>query len=91
MWAAQFGPRGFLVAPWVALVPLLLLLGSPRPALLAWVHGVAFWMASIPWIASTLVVYGGLPRGLSWVLLGLLSAYLALYWAAFAGDRKSVV
>jgi apolipoprotein N-acyltransferase len=67
----------------VALVPLLLLLPSPRPALLGWVHGVAFWVGSIPWIVPTLEVYGQLPRWLSWVLLGLLAAYLALFWCAF--------
>jgi apolipoprotein N-acyltransferase len=69
----------------VALVPLLLLLRSPRPALLGWIHGVTFWVASIPWIAPTLEVYGQLPRWLSWVLLGLLAAYLALFWGAFTG------
>lgn len=85
VWAAQFGPDGFLVVPWMALVPLLLLLRGPRPALLGWLHGVVFWIASIPWIAPTLEVYGALPRWLSWLLLGLLAAYLALFWAAFAG------
>jgi len=55
LWAREFGPRGFRVEPWVALVPLLLLLGSPRPKLLGFLHGVVFWVGSMPWIASTLV------------------------------------
>ncbi|HEV8630394.1 MAG TPA: apolipoprotein N-acyltransferase [Thermoanaerobaculia bacterium] len=84
-WAAQFGPRGFLVAPWLALAPLLLLLGSPWPARLGFLHGVVFWLAGIPWIAPTLVTYGQLPVWLSWLLFVLLAAFLALYWAAFAG------
>ncbi len=85
LWALQFGRQGLLLAPWVALVPLLLLLATPRPALLAFVHGVVFWIASMPWIASTLEVYGQLPRWLSWLLLVLLAAYLGLFWAAFGG------
>src|SRR4029079_7596415 len=79
LWASQFEPRAYVVAPWLALVPLLLLMGSPRPALFGFVHGVLYWSASIPWIASTLVTYGQLPAWLSWSLLGLLAAYLALF------------
>jgi len=85
LWASQFEPRAYVVAPWLALVPLLLLMGSPRPALFGFVHGVVYWIASIPWIASTLVTYGQLPAWLSWALLGLLAAYLALFNAAFTG------
>jgi len=83
--ATQFGRDGYLVAPWIALAPLLLLLGSPRPALLGWLHGIAYWLAAIPWIASTLREYGQLPGWLSWALLLLLAAYLGLYTSAFAG------
>ncbi|HET9765717.1 MAG TPA: apolipoprotein N-acyltransferase [Thermoanaerobaculia bacterium] len=85
LWAAQFEPRAYVVAPWIALVPLLLLMGAPRPAWLGFVHGLVYWLASIPWIASTLETYGQLPRWLSWALLGLLAAYLGLFHAAFAG------
>jgi apolipoprotein N-acyltransferase len=84
-WATQFGPHAYGVAPWIALVPLLLLMASPRPALLGWLHGVTFWMASIPWIAPTLETYGQIPRIGSWLLLLLLAAYLGLFWAAFTG------
>jgi len=85
LWTTQFEPRAYVVAPWVALVPLLLLLPSPRPWLLGFVHGFAYWLASIPWIASTLEIYGQLPAWLSWALLGLLASYLGLFTAAFAG------
>src|SRR6185436_19977455 len=85
LWTTQFEPRAYVVAPWVALVPLLLLLPSPRPWLFGFVHGVVYWLASIPWIASTLETYGQLPAWLSWALLGLLATYLALFSAAFTG------
>ena len=89
LWASQFQRDAMLLAPWVALAPLLVTLGSPRPGWLAFLHGWVFWMAGIPWIAPTLVTFGGLPAGLSWVLLGGLAAYLALFWALFgvAGAR----
>jgi apolipoprotein N-acyltransferase len=83
-WAAQFGARPYVLAPWFALAPLLLLLGSPWPARLGLLHGFAFWVAAIPWIASTLITYGQLAPWLGWLLFLLLAAYLALYWAAFA-------
>ena len=84
LWAAQFEREPFLLAPWVALVPLLLLLDGPRPGWLAFVHGFVFWLASVPWIAATLVTYGQLPVWLSWLLLAMVAAYLALWWALFA-------
>jgi apolipoprotein N-acyltransferase len=84
LWAWQFERQPLLLAPWMALVPLLLLLDGPRPGWLAFAHGLAFWLASIPWIAATLVTYGQLPAWLSWLLLGLVCAYLALWWALFA-------
>jgi len=85
LWAAQFEPRAYVIAPWIALVPLLLLMSSPRPAWFGFVHGLVYWLASTPWIASTLETYGQLPAWLSWALLGLLAAYLGLFHAAFAG------
>ena len=83
LWALQFEREPFVLAPWVALVPLLLLLDGPRPGWLAFVHGLVFWLASIPWIAATLVTYGQLPAWLSWLLLGMVCAYLALWSALF--------
>ena len=38
----------------------------------------------MPWIAATLITYGGIAAPLAWLLLVLLGAYLALFWVAFA-------
>lgn len=73
---------------WLALVPLLLALRAGSFGLgsfgLGWVFGVVFWMASIHWIAPTLVRFGGLPAPAGWFLLLLLASYLALFSGSFA-------
>lgn len=84
VWGLQFGRDPYLLAPWVALAPLVLLLGHPRAGGLGLLHGLAAWLVAIPWIAATLADYGELPVALSWALLGLLALYLAAYHALFA-------
>ena len=49
----------------------------------AWWSGWVFWLCTIPWIAHTISVHGGLPGWLGVLLLALLAAYMALYQAAF--------
>jgi apolipoprotein N-acyltransferase len=71
------------VLPWIALAPLVWLLGRPRAALLGLVHGTVTWIVAIPWIIPTLVTYGEIPRAIAIVLLTLLAAYLGAYHAAF--------
>lgn len=84
VWGLCFGPEPLLVAPWLALTPLLLLLGQPRAGWLGWAHGLAFWLTSIPWIASTLVAYGELSPWLAGASLLALATYLALFSGLFA-------
>ena len=69
---------------WVALVPLVLLLGSARAGRLAWLHGWVYWMVALWWIRATLVTYGGLDRTTALIGLVLLAAYLGAYHAVFA-------
>ena len=83
LWALEHGEAGFRVAPWLALAPLVLLLGERRAGRWAWLWGTASWLAAIPWIVPTLVEYGQLSQGLAWVLLVLLCAYLGGYAALF--------
>lgn len=88
VWGLAFGREPWSLASWVALAPLALLLGAPggvgRRFFLGWLHGLAAWLAAIPWIAPTLVVFGQMPRPLAVISLGLLAAYLALFHGAFA-------
>ncbi|MGB5176569.1 MAG: hypothetical protein WBQ30_17670, partial [Thermoanaerobaculia bacterium] len=53
IWALCFARQPLNVLSWMALVPLLLLLGHRRAWLLGFLHGLAFWLVSIPWIAPT--------------------------------------
>jgi apolipoprotein N-acyltransferase len=84
LWALQFGREPAVVAPWLALAPLLLLIARTRASgRLAFVFGFAAWMTGLIWIVPTLVTYGGMPRLLAIPLTGLLAAYLACFEAAF--------
>lgn len=79
------GDQGWLA--FGALLPLLLAIEDVslgRAAVLGVASGVAFWGATIPWIAPTMVRYGGLPWPLAILILLALVGYLALYWLAFA-------
>ena len=83
IWAFCFAQGAAVAAPWVALVPLMLLLGSARPVLFGFLHGLAFWLASIHWIGYTMRTYGGLSTPLAYTALLALCAYLAVYTALF--------
>jgi apolipoprotein N-acyltransferase len=83
VWGLCFGRDVLTVAPWIALVPLFLVLelGGRRAAWLAYAHGVAFWLTSMSWIAPTMETYGQLP---SWLAVALCIA-LGLYLGSFSG------
>jgi apolipoprotein N-acyltransferase len=91
LWAACFGERELRVAPWLALVPFLLLIarlpehGAGWAAFrLGFAHGFASWLLGVWWIAPTLDTYGQLGVALGVGGLVLLAAYLGLFHAAFA-------
>ncbi len=83
-WALCLGRETLPLASWLALGPLLVLLGHPRSGALGWLHGVVTWLVSIPWIRPTLETYGGLPGWPSAALLLLLCLYLGAYHGLFA-------
>lgn len=84
LWGAVLGTEPRPLLAWAALAPLLLLLGGRWPGLIGFLHGLTAWLATIPWIAPTLVTYGGLSRGLSALLVVVLAAYLGAFHALFA-------
>ncbi len=83
-WGLCFSGQGFQWAPWIALTPLLLLLGQPRPGLTGFLFVASSWLVAIPWIAGTLINFGSLSPWLAWPLLLALASYLGLYGAAFS-------
>ena len=84
LWALQFGREPHVVAPWLALAPLIFLFSSTRASgRLAFVFGFASWMTGLSWIAPTLVTFGGIPLPLAIPLNALLAAYLAVYEGLF--------
>ncbi len=72
---------------WVGLVPFLIALrdlsvkDSLRVGLLG---GFVHFLGLVYWVAFTMRTYGHLPLSLSLLILGLMAAYLVLYWALFA-------
>ena len=84
LWALCFGRHTLPLASWLALGPLVVLLGYRRSWLLGWLHGVAYWLVAIPWIRPTLETYGGLPTWLASVSLLLACLYLGAYYGLFA-------
>ncbi len=84
IWALCFARQPLNAVSWVALVPLLLLLGHRRAWWLGFLHGLAFWLVSIPWIAPTLEVYGQLPPWMARLALVAACGYLGSYSALFA-------
>ena len=78
------GDQGWLA--FGALVPLLAAIegASWRSAgVLGFIAGLIFWLATISWVAPTMVRYGGLPWPVASLILLGLAGYLALYSAVF--------
>ncbi len=72
---------------WVALVPLLLAIeDKPAPSAfrLGLISGLVYFLGTIYWIPHTLEYYGKLPVLLSWFVLLVLAAFLALFIGGFA-------
>lgn len=75
------------IVAWGALIPLFWSIrqASPaRAALLGFVTGLSFFTGLLPWVYNVLTQYGHLPGAVSVFFLLLLTAYLALYFSAFA-------
>ena len=89
LWSLCHGREPSTWLPWVALAPLILLLGRRWVVLWGFVYGIFVWLGSMFWIAQTLESYGGLPAALAWFVQGLLCLYLGFDQVVFviAGHR----
>ena len=80
-------PRfNFEILAWLAFIPLFSAIESKTPQLAAlsgFITGMVFYTSGLSWINNTLINYGNLPQVVSFMVLGLLSAYLSLYTALF--------
>lgn len=88
-WALAFEAKPTIVLPWLALVPFLWVLDRARLSalssfLLGWLHGVAYWLVAVPWIAPTVETFGGVPRPVSWLALVAASLILGVWHGVFA-------
>ncbi len=85
--AGAFAPYPFPLLVWVAPAALLFAVCGARGVtawLCGWLHGLAFYLLTLPWIYTVLRVHGSLAAGQAAALLGLMVAVLALFPAAFA-------
>lgn len=83
-WGLSFGIDSRPWLAWVALAPLVWLLGRRRRLAWAFVFGFVSWLVAMPWIATTLANFGGLSPLLARSLGVLLAAYLAADILLFA-------
>ncbi|MFP6638169.1 MAG: apolipoprotein N-acyltransferase [Nitrospinaceae bacterium] len=71
---------------WFAFIPLLMAIEAKTPqnsALLGFIFGMVFYTCGLNWVNNTLINYGNLPSVVSFMVLGLLAAYLSFYTALF--------
>ena len=71
---------------WFAFIPLFSAMEAKTPqrsALLGFITGMVFYTWGLSWINNTLINYGNLPSVVSFMVLGLLAAYLSFYTALF--------
>ena len=71
---------------WFALIPLFFAIQNQSVAAAAgrgFLAGMVFYFFGLLWVTNTLVNYGNIPRGLGFLLLGLLAAYLSFYVSLF--------
>jgi apolipoprotein N-acyltransferase len=84
-----FPPFDLNFMAWIALVPLLIVLGGgvgPRRACwLGWLMGVEFTFFAENWIAHSMTVFGGMFTALAYAVALLFAAILGLFPALFAG------
>jgi apolipoprotein N-acyltransferase len=89
--AAAFPALDWEPLAWVGLVPLLVAVRDREPPAafgLGWLAGFAFYLASLYWVAYTIVHYTALPLVAAVGVLVLMVSVLACYLGAFAAGLR---
>jgi apolipoprotein N-acyltransferase len=65
---------------------------TPKQAfLIGWWAGICYFTVAIWWVFTAMNTFGGIPVGLSLIILYLLIAYLSLFWGAACGLARQAV
>ena len=86
LWVLVFPRFNFEILAWFAFIPLLSAIETKTPqrsALLGFIFGMVFYSWGLNWVTNTMINYGGLLPIVSFMVLGLLAAYLSFYTALF--------
>ncbi len=91
----SYPPFGYAHLIWVALLPLLVLIGSGvtrrRAFLLGWLTGVIWIYSTDSWIAHSMVFYGDLATGLAYAVCLLFAMILAIFPGLFVLGQAQLV
>ena len=83
----SFPNFGHPIVAWLALAPLIWVIGSVSRWQAAWLGlltGTVHFLGTIYWIPSVMIEYGGLPAALAWLVYAAFALYLALFPCLFA-------
>ncbi|MCM3869775.1 MAG: apolipoprotein N-acyltransferase [Pyrinomonadaceae bacterium] len=84
----SFPNSGYWSVAWLALVPLLVVIGlrpAPRRSfLMGWLFGAIFFYGSCYWLTFSMIRYGGIPRWSAYLLLAPAPIFVGLFTGAFA-------
>jgi len=86
LWVLVFPRFNFEILAWFAFIPLLSAIEGKTPqrsALLGFIFGMVFYSWGLNWVTNTMINYGNLLPVVSFMVLGLLAAYLSFYTALF--------
>jgi apolipoprotein N-acyltransferase len=86
LWVLTFPRSNFEFLAWFAFIPLLSAIEAKTPqrsALLGFIFGMVFYSWGLSWVTNTMINYGNLPPVVSFMVLGLLAAYLSFYTALY--------
>ncbi|TAK10265.1 MAG: apolipoprotein N-acyltransferase [Candidatus Manganitrophaceae bacterium] len=79
---------------WIAFVPLFFAVRDESPGrsfLIGWTAGLVYFSGTLSWVTISMTQYGKVPLPISYLLMLLLVAYVAVYIGLFAVGARSVL